>query len=218
MALSIVEPVLNLEKFTCPSCGVLAMQRWSRPVLTLIGFNSERPFTPPSYKIARCDACEDLSFWDGQQLIFPIAGIPELANDDMPLEIKQDFDEAGKIFHQSPRASAALLRLSIQRLCQHLGLPGKNLNADIAQLIERGLPEQIKQSLDVVRVIGNEQVHPGTLDVRDDLTIARSLFKLVNLITEYLISNPKRISELYDSLPAGAREQIDKRDLKVNNA
>jgi hypothetical protein len=38
------------------------------------------------------------------------------------------------------------------------------------------------------------------------------LFALVNLIGESMISMPKQVSELYDSLPQGARDWIDKRD------
>jgi hypothetical protein len=38
------------------------------------------------------------------------------------------------------------------------------------------------------------------------------LFVLVNLIGEYMISMPKRVSDLYDGLPQIARDQIEKRD------
>ena len=118
------------------------------------------------------------------------------------------------MYKSSPKASAALLRLAIQRCCVELGLKGKELNSDIADLVSRGLPEQVRQSLDIVRVIGNNAVHPGTIDINDDPAIAQTLFKLVNIIVEYLISNPKRIGELFDSLPAGAKDQIQLRDSK----
>jgi hypothetical protein len=39
---------------------------------------------------------------------------------------------------------------------------------DIGELVKAGLPLEIQQSLDIVRVVGNNQVHPGILDVRDD--------------------------------------------------
>ena len=40
--------------------------------------------------------------------------------------------------------------------CGHLGESGKNINDDIAALVKKGLNLMIQQSLDVVRVIGNE--------------------------------------------------------------
>jgi len=44
-----------------------------------------------------------------------------------------------------------------------------------------------------VRVIGNEAVHPGKLDLKDDRDTATRLFKLVNIIAEQMISNPKHV-------------------------
>jgi hypothetical protein len=34
----------------------------------------------------------------------------------------------------------------------------------------------------------------------------------VNLVVEQMISRPKRVQNLYDALPAGARAAIEKRD------
>jgi len=172
-------------------------------------------FTPPQYKVAICDLCSDISIWCNEKLAYPAGVSVAEAAAEMPPEVRADFDEALKTFSYSSRASAALLRLSIQNLCTHLGLPGKNLNEDIGALVERGLPDTIRQSLDVVRVVGNNQVHPGVLDVRDNPEIALSLFGLVNIITEYMISNPKRIQALHDKLPVGAQEQILNRDKAV---
>ena len=132
----------------------------------------------------------------------------------MPAKVTEDYEEARDVFADSPRSSAALLRLAIQKLCIELGLPGKNLNDDIAQLVNKGLPVQIQQSLDIVRVVGNNQVHPGTLDVRDDPSIAAALFELVNIIVEDRISRPKQIAALYGKLPTGARKAIEERDTK----
>jgi hypothetical protein len=93
-----------------------------------------------------------------------------------------------------------------------LGEKGDNVNEDIASLVRNGLPTQIQQALDIVRVIGNEEVHPGVLALRDDLDTARTLFELVNLIADNRISEPKRIEVMYERLPESKREQIAKRD------
>jgi hypothetical protein len=107
-----------------------------------------------------------------------------------------------------------LLRLCIQKLCKYLGEPGENLNDDIAALVQKGLGPQIQKALDIVRVIGNNAVHPGKIDLKDNRETATRLFNLVNLIAEVMISQPKHIDAMYESLPEGARVQITKRDGK----
>jgi hypothetical protein len=126
----------------------------------------------------------------------------------MPDDIKIDQEGARSVFNDSPRSSAALLRRTIQKLCKHLGFPGTNINDDIKAMVAKGLPLQVQQSLDIVRVVGDEQVHPGPLDVRDDPETATRLFELVNYIVEDRISRPKQIAELYAKLPEEKRKGI----------
>jgi hypothetical protein len=135
-----------------------------------------------------------------------------LPNPDLPGEIKGDYQEARSIVSRSPRGSAALLRLAIQKLCKELGEPGKNINEDIGSLVRKGLPTRVQRALDVVRVIGNEAVHPGQIEVSDNPAIAASLFRLVNIIAEHMISEPKAIAELYRSLPPDKLKGIEDRD------
>jgi hypothetical protein len=52
-------------------------------------------------------------------------------------------------------------------------------------------------------------VHPGSLDLKDDVDTATKLFILVNIIVEQMISNPKHVEELYDKLPEAKRRAID---------
>lgn len=150
-------------------------------------------------------------------MIFPLKTTAPVAHPDMPEDSSTDFEEARAVFGASPRSSAALLRLVIQKICVNLGLPGKNLNADIGELVKQGLPVQIQRSLDIVRVVGNNQVHPGTLDLRDDATMATTLFELVNIIVEDRITRPKQVNDLYAKLPETARQQIEKRDAGASN-
>lgn len=68
--------------------------------------------------------------------------------------------------------------------------------------------------LDVVRVIGNNAVHPGELDIRDDPEIAGKLFKLVNMVVDAMISRPKSIEDLYNDLGPKMHSAIERRDGK----
>jgi hypothetical protein len=127
-------------------------------------------------------------------------------------DIHKDYLEAQATVGRSPRGAAALLRLCIQKLCKHPGEKGKDLNADIASLVKKGLPPAVQQALDAVRLIGNEAVHPGQMDLRDDRQTADTLFKLVNLVAQRMISDPKEVQEVYDGLPQSKGDEITKRD------
>jgi hypothetical protein len=116
----------------------------------------------------------------------------------------------------SPRSSAALLRLAIEKLVYHIlgNERGKDLNMSIGVLVCKGLSVQIQQSLDYLRVIGNNAVHPlSRIDV-DDYNTASSLFHLVNLVVETMITNPKKIKSYFDALPNGTKDSIDRRNGK----
>ena len=164
--------------------------------------------------ISRCFACGKLAVWVADKLVFPQVREAELPNSDLPEDIKQDYDEASRIVSLSPRGAAALLRLAIQKLCAFLGEKESNIDQAIASLVKKGLLPQVQQSLDVLRVIGNEAVHPGTMDLRDDIETAQQLFKLVNLIATQMISHPAQVQRVFDKLPSSKRVAIEKRDAK----
>jgi len=166
---------------------------------------------------SRCYNCNDISLWIYSKLLYPQRGQAPEPNPDLPEEIRRDYDEASSILDLSPRGAAALIRLCIQKLCKDLGQPGKNINDDIGALVANGLDSLVQKALDAVRVIGNNAVHPGQIDLQDDRATAETLFKLLNLITEKTISEPKHVNEVYASLPPGTLEQIKKRDDKNGN-
>jgi hypothetical protein len=148
-------------------------------------------------------------------MIFPERISNVLPNPDLPKDIKEDFEEARLIVFKSPRGAAALLRLCIQKLCGHLGETGKSINEDIKGLVKKGLPETIQKALDIVRVIGNEAVHPGKLDLKDDVDTANKLLKLVNFIANHMITEPKEIKKLFnDKIPKKKKIAIENRDKK----
>jgi endogenous inhibitor of DNA gyrase (YacG/DUF329 family) len=166
--------------------------------------------------IAVCANCRKPSVWIADKLVYPDASFIIEMNPDTPAHIAVDYKEAASILADSPRGSAALLRLGIQKLCKHLGEPGKNINDDIASLVRKGLDARIQKALDVLRVVGNESVHPGTLDLNDNPETAMSLFRLFNLIVEKMISEPKHVDEVYSQLPADKLKAIENRDKSQN--
>jgi len=146
------------------------------------------------------------------KIVYPVSSSVVEPHEMMPAAVKTDFEEAGSVLNLSPRGAAALARLCIQKLVVELGEKGNNLNDDIGELVKKGLEAEVQQALDVVRVIGNNAVHPGTIDLKDDKETAVTLLTLVNMIVERRIAGPKKLMTLFAGLPPGALQQIGKRD------
>lgn len=186
-----------------------------KPVLDFNSGESRNGGKVEYFYISKCFHCSEIAIWVCDRMVFPNRKIDIPPNPDLPDHIQQLFNDARDIVNLSPKGAAALLRLCIQYLCKELGGRGKNLDEDIASFVEKGLNPVVQQSLDVVRVIGNEAVHPGEIDLNDNKDIALSLFGLINSICEQMLSHPKRIEELYQGLPPKKLEAIEKRDQKA---
>lgn len=202
-------PLVDASAFHCPHCGVYSHQIW------FSARAHNRHYTPielDTLQVSQCEHCSELAYWLFERLVSPASLSAPPANKDLRQDIHQLYAEAAHIAQQSPRGAAALLRLSVQLLCNQLGEDGKNINADIKSLAAKGLPVEIIQALDVVRVIGNNAVHPGEIVVDDELDTVTALFWLINAIAEKMLTEPRRIAELHDKLPQSVRAAIAARD------
>lgn len=184
--------------------------------LTVFSEKGDYPFAFVVHNshLSECFNCHKHALWIGTSLIHPTTKLGPTPNPDLPQEIQADFEEARAAMNVSPRGAAALLRLCVQKMCSHLGERGQSIDADIAALVQKGLSPVVQQALDVVRVVGNEAVHPGTLDLRDDPDTVIQLLQLINLIAEQMISIPRSVQQLYDKLPPGKKAAIEARDAK----
>jgi len=175
--------------------------------------------------MCRCDRCREKSLWatdehetdDGLMtvghMIFPPTTTAAQPHPDLPEICASEYKEARDIIDKSPRGAAALLRLCLEKLCAHLaGNDGKSINDNIKDLVAKGLPVKAQQSLDYLRVVGNNAVHPGQIDLQDTPEMVHAMFGLINFIVDNQITNPKTIEALYNQIPTGARDAIDKRD------
>lgn len=204
-----IEPQKDKSFFTCPHCNTVSYMEYAK-------HHFQKDFVLANLvnilTIARCTSCGKKIIWIDDEYIYPQKQAIE-PNEDMPSSVKSLFEEAGNIYALSPRAACALLRLAIDRLCNELGENDRDINKNIGGLVSRGLPLKIQQALDVVRVVGNKAVHPGTIafDVDDEQT-ALMLMNLINMIVEYMISQPKQINEMYSKLPDSVKKSISKRD------
>lgn len=206
-----IAPSLGATSFHCMYCGVLAQQLWTR-LSADIGPSWQRV----PYARCVCRNCTNFSIWSEseERCIDPVIGSGPRPHIDMPDDVKADYEEARRILGQSPRGACALLRLCVQKLCKDLGEKGDNINGDIASLVQKGLPEEVQEAMDSLRVIGNNAVHPGEMDLKDDTETASALFNLLNFVVEEMIAKPKRRRGVFDKLPVSVREAIKKRDGK----
>lgn len=212
-----IAPGKNLKSFTCPHCQTLTLMKWDIHNFRedLVTDDMGEPVCYYNQlTIARCHNCGKKIIWVDNNYIYPNILADEV-NQDLPESVKQLYNEAGLIYNQSPRAACALLRLAIDRLCNELGETDRDINKNIGALVEKGLPKKVQQALDVVRVVGNKAVHPGVIafDV-DDANTAKSLMRLINMIGQSMITDPKEIEDMYNQLPESAKENIERRDGK----
>jgi hypothetical protein len=209
-----IAPEWEKEAYHCPRCGVLAPQQWER---LLYKARYQNSWNYAQAALARCGNCRGEQLWivndNGlPNMVRPLAKGGPRPHVDMPKDVRDDYEEARSIVALSPRGACALLRLAVQKLCNDLGETGTNINDDIAALVKKGLPVEVQQSLDALRVIGNNAVHPGELDLKDDHETATALFGLLNFIVEDRIAQPKKRAAIFAKVPQKALDAIKKRD------
>ena len=204
------KPQINISSFHCPHCYASSSVTWSDLYYSYLYKKIGEA------KTAQCNHCGGFSLWYGGQMIYPNNFSVEAPNSDLPSSVAKDYIEAAHIVSVSPRASAAILRLAIEKLVDHLGAEGTDLNVKIGYLVKKkNFNPKIQKSLDIVRVIGNHAVHAGMLDIADSRTTAEKMFVLINLIAAEMITSPKEVDAMYSELvPEKSKADIVRLDKK----
>lgn len=215
--MKIVQPKFKKKSYTCPYCNTLSQHYWSDARIYEDNDNDFCLTTNPHHSIntislSTCNCCKNYEVWYGAEMLIPDIIVVPLPVDDMPPDVKEIYNEARQVYKKSSKAAAALLRLALQHLCKYLGGDGKNINKDIKKLVEGGLDSRIQKSLDILRITGNNAVHPGELDINDNVEIAFKLFKLMNFIVDKMITEPKEIDDFFEDMPEGAKNGVKNRD------
>ncbi len=203
-------PILRGDRFYCPLCSTYAHQLWSSTWVRVRG----SAFSQIDFSVSVCEACNEPAVWkDGDgSLLYPRNRLGPEPHPDMPTGVLDLIQEAREVSSASRKSAAALLRLALQVLVDQLE-PGKaSINDKIGALVRRGLDPQVQKAMDVLRVVGNNAVHPGVIDLEQDDELLPALFGLLNLVVEQVIARPKHIASLYGALPATAQSAIARRD------
>jgi len=223
-------PEFQKKSFRCPHCSAFSQMQWDAMLASVDSIKTSNliEMLSPSVFRAICAACGDVSLWltksdkrggrTGASMAYPMHATSPLPSGSMPASCRGDYLEARAIERISPRGAAALLRLCIQKLLIELGQKGRSIDDDIGALVaKKVIPTSIQEALDVVRVVGNNSLHPGEIAVDEEPSMVSALFILVNQIVDYAITQPNATAALYASLPEGARAAVKKRDGQVKS-
>lgn len=232
------EPTYGAGSFRCPSCGALTGQTWLEGVKQVefaglqlaqcqvstcaeytlwvgrAGGGRSADGDLLRFKRLRTEGLQPSSLHPPRMIWPPSTAVGPVPNQDMPDSARADFEEARRAIPVSPRGGCALARLALQKVCDDLAGSAGGIDANIKKLVADGLSETVQQALDAVRVIGNEAVHPGQLDLSDDRATATVLLELINYIVDERVTKPKTIKAIYETLPKSKRAAIDARDNK----
>lgn len=206
------------SSFHCPHCGNFTKQEWynvAKGNISDKGLGFYEGFVTDFY-LSLCTQCRNYALWINDKIIYPAPSLAPWPSNDMPLNVKEDYLEARNIVNASPRAAAAIMRVSLQKLMRYLGEKGKNMDLDISSLARKGLPERFRDAFWAVRAAGPKKVAPGKIDLADDVETAVALFNLVNVLVESTIS-PQRIFTVFPNQKLRRRQPRKKPKKKTDD-
>jgi hypothetical protein len=146
------------------------------------------------------------------------SNVPERSAD-LPPNVASLYDEAAAVLPHSRRAAAARCRAALEQLA-------RQLTSDLPQTVKldgrlvalsRIVSEATLQALNIVRHVGNTALH-GEKDGdesavmyldEDDSSIAEVFFLALNALAEEKIAQPRRIQEMYETLPENVRKSFE---------
>jgi hypothetical protein len=138
------------------------------------------------------------------------------AHPDMPLEVRELYEEAAAVAAVSRRAGAAFARVAVERLLRIVDSDAPP-RADLAQRIVRitdRISQPLLELLDIVRIAGNGALHvndvPVTivitvLSAEDGPELVEMLLDATNRLVDELVARPATIRRLWDTLPPTKR-------------
>lgn len=136
-----------------------------------------------------------------EQIVFPIGSTRSL-EPEVPLEYKEDFEEAESVISLSPKASAALSRRLLQRILrEHFKIKKTSLSKEIDEFLSKdNLPSYLTETIDAVRNVGNFAAHPNKDNHTGEIVNvepgeAEWLLDALEALFDFAFVQPKRIQK-----------------------
>ena len=231
----------------CPYCTVEISPSWnSGSIEAKRAYDDDRYYDEPwrlGYSIeiawywqaAKCPSCwGEIIFVNvyavddpdpplAQHLAYPSFSRRKIINDEVPVALKEEYEEACQVLPISPKASAALARRILQTTLEERGYESEVLAQQIEAAMnetspDKILPNAIRQKIDVVRNVGNFAAHPmadtTTLEIinveREEAEWCLEIIE--ELFDHYYYTNyaedKKRIARLNEKLRRANRRQV----------
>jgi hypothetical protein len=204
---------------TCPHCGTgiqfldssgTSPSGWfrdqtepgtARKILTVGCPICDRPIVAVE---AHVDTAEGQRYRD-TRLIWPRAAGRKPIPEDVPKNIRTDYEEAALVLPDSEKASAALSRRCLQSLLREAGHTKSKDLADQIEEVLAGLPGYLQKQLDAVRNIGNFAAHiqksKATGEIIDvEPGEAEWNLDVLDLLFDFYYEQPKIAQEKRDAL------------------
>nr|AQS33895.1 hypothetical protein [uncultured archaeon] len=192
--------VHNPISINCPWCKKYVALMWLGFYKDAYGNSSQTSFPYPIsfmnkkayWSIGECPSCNEcviIKIIDEKIVhIFPNP-LPSLTDERIPLNIKNDIQEAKLCFSVGAfRACAAMCRRAIQQACIKEGAAKADLDKQIDDLKAKGIiTEQISKWAHSCRFLGNDAVHPEHPEVTENdaknvLNLAEQLMNILYIM------------------------------------
>jgi hypothetical protein len=143
MATPYEPPSIRARAFNCPHCGAFAhqtfydlgpMRAWHSNPNEPVDRDVERLVSNECLAASICFYCVRPALWRNEELLYPVTVSAPRPAQDMPDDIRVDFEEARQVLNTSPRSACALLRLALQKLMVHLVLQREFVASDLRRM------------------------------------------------------------------------------------
>ncbi|MEZ6186143.1 MAG: DUF4145 domain-containing protein [Planctomycetota bacterium] len=154
------------------------------------------------------------------ELLWPLKLDAPEPHEDLKGAALEIFEEARRVLPHSTRATAALLRLALDHFLHDQldckpNSPTSTIDQKIAELKVKGVHEDVIRTADLIRLYGNDAVHPSEIKFDEDPSIADELFSAINLFVDETVGRQKRLERHRALIPEDKRKVAEERDEKI---
>ena len=168
------------------------------------------------WAILKCTTCSKLSLykdeWDeeqkkwGSSLVYPIS---PSAPKEVPIKIREAFDESISVFQRAPSLAAVGIRKCLEGISDDQNAQGRTLAQRINFLSSNGvIPKTLTDMMDISRALGNVGAHFAESTITADEV--KSLIEFTLAIFEYIYVAPGKVEEVRKSVEETKRRSMGK--------